>query len=161
MAKNKNRPQAVEVVEEQPIDLLAAGSGEQGADEARYTVEAAGKTLALTLDELLELAARCIEAEQSPEGGVGVLQDVPELMEFVQQYPDVRAFPEEVAELIRQGKSPLDAYRRYENDDLRNKLRAFEQNEANQKTSLGSARGQADADDELQELMAIYNSVFR
>lgn len=159
----------------EPVDLLQetfAASDQKGfaADEHKYTVDVDGEQVELNLEQLLELARLCLTMQMQDNGtmaatgmgtnGAAVLSDVPELLAFVQNYPDVREFPPEVEALIRQGKQPLEAYRSYENDQLRKKLRAFEQNDSNQKTSLGSVKGEADCD-ELDGLMAIYNSVFK
>lgn len=161
MAKKKDPVKLPDLKQEGPVDLLEMPVEDAKATQQAYTVEAGGRTVELTLDQLLELATRCIEADLAGSGEESELSDVPDLLEFVKQYPDVREFPEPVAELIRQGKSPVEAYRAYENEDLRNKLRAMEQNAANQKTSLGSARGEAGDDDDLGEIMAIFNSVFQ
>lgn len=164
MAKKKQAATLPVPPREEPIDLLAVSTEEESDTSGApgtYTLEVADKTLELTLDQLLDLAARCLEADMGREEGLGQLADVPQLLEFVQQYPDVQQFPEPVAEFIRQGKSPLEAYRAYENEELRGKLRAMEQNEANQKMSPGSARGQADGRRELDDMMALFQSVFK
>ena len=153
-----------------PIDLLDQeifeGAESPAAEQELYVVEVNGEKAELTIDQLIELARLCLEMKipnGQTEAGVadGTLSDVPELLEFVQNYPDILEFPSEVEQAILGGKNPLDAYRSYENEQLRRKLRALEQNEANKKSSIGSAKGEAGSDGELDDLMAVYNSIFR
>lgn len=92
---------------------------------------------------------------------LAILDDVPGLLEFVRRYPDVLEFPEAVAERIRQGDSPLEAYRDYENADLRSRLCALEQNAANEKTAMGSARGAAGGEEGPDDLMSLFKTVFK
>ncbi len=166
MAKQGKTPLPLATEEERgPVDLLQMDVDGVEPEAKTYTVEVGEDAVELTLDQLLELARRCLELQiggtQRQNVGDDALRDVPELLEFVQNYPDVREFPPAVEEQIKQGKHPLDAYRTYENAQLRSQLRAFEQNEANKQKSLGSARGEAGADEELDALMAIYHSVFK
>ena len=153
-----------------PLDLLDQGIFEEAehpeTEEELYVVEAGGEKAELAIDQLIELARLCLNMKL-PDGRTetgaakGELADVPELLEFVKNYPDVLEFPSEVEQEIISGKKPLDAYRSYENEQLRRKLRALEQKETNKRSSIGSARGDAGLDGGLDELMAVYNSVFR
>lgn len=149
MAKTSTKPAQDSVV----IDLLA--QPDDSETTGSYTIEVGGKAVQLTMEELLDLATRCMEMQ------TGALDDLPDLRDFVHNYPDVREFPEEVAEQIKNGMPPLDAYRAYENKQLRAQLDALTQSEKNVKTSLGSAKGEAGSDDDFDSLMAVYNAVFK
>lgn len=115
-----------------------------------FTVTAGGKTAQLTEEELL-LCASCVLAAGD--------RKQEEFTRFVEKYPDVREFPQEVEQRISAGESPLDAYREYELTALRAKLAALEKNEQNIKKSTGSAASDA-GELETSELDAIYNAVF-
>ncbi len=158
---SKNTDRQAEIKNGQPIDLLQTEIGME-APEKRYPITVGDKTVELNLEQLMELAKRCLEMEQ-PGGGSEkeLLKSVPELLEFVQQYPGVTEFPEEVVELIRAGKKPADAYKDFEMDGLRKKLSAFEKNDENKKKALGSAKGAAENDSEYDELMSIYKKIFK
>ena len=169
MAK-KTQATKPEGTNQEPADILGKEIIERdehpAAGEGLYVVEAGGEKAELTVDQLIELARLCLNMKL-PDGRTetgaakGELADVPELLEFVKNYPDVLEFPSEVEQEIISGKKPLDAYRSYENEQLRRKLRALEQKETNKRSSIGSARGDAGLDGGLDELMAVYNSVFR
>lgn len=171
MVQTKDIPITITEEHREPVDLLSKdfqADGTSGADSGGklYTVKTDTEEVELTIEQLLELARICLTANSGSHSIAGdtaeaSLSDVPELLEFVKNYPEVREFPPEVEKQIRGGKHPLDAYRSYENELLRNKLRAFEQNENNKKSSMGSVKSQAGAADELDDLMAIYNSVFK
>lgn len=64
-----------------------------------------------------------------------------DLLEFVQEYPDVREFPPEVLEAISKGQKPLAAYQAYENRQLKTKLAAMQKNQENRQKSAGSMKG--------------------
>lgn len=127
-----------------------------------YTVEAGGKKTQLTLDELL-LCAKCLLMKQGGANGGKTEQTPPadaEFVRFVGKYPDVREFPQSVAERIVGGESPLDAYREYEIASLKARIAALEGNAENAVKSTGSARGDA-ADNELTELQSAFEAMFR
>jgi hypothetical protein len=161
------KPDGKNQEQEEPLEQeIYKQSEAPTAGEELYVVEAGGEKAELTIDQLMELARLCLEMklpDSKTETGAanGALADVPELLEFVKNYPDVLEFPSEVEQEIISGKKPLDAYRSYENEQLRRKLRALEQKEANKRGSIGSAKGDAGLDGGLDELMAVYNSVFR
>ena len=142
------------------LDLLELELPNTGGKEALYPVEVGQAVRKLKLDELIEFAGKYLE-EGSIGGEEEVFKDTEEMLEFVKRYPEVTDFPEKVAEMIKGGKSPLEAYREFENQLLKERLQAFEKNADNRERSIGSARGEADSDDEFDELMKIYNAVFR
>lgn len=152
---------------EEPMDLLELTQAEPETavepndGKRRYVVEVGTDRVELTLEQLLELARLCLESKLPAENPETLLGELPDLLDFVRQYPDVLEFPAEVEEQIRGGQKPLEAYRCYENAQLRRKLRELEQNEANRRGAIGSARSQADIGDEQDDLMAVYKSVFK
>lgn len=129
----------------------------EGGEHSRFNVTAAGKTYELGIDDLL-LMAKCVLKKGVPEKEQEVGDD--EFEKFVERYPDVRDFPEEVAEMVSNGAKPLDAYRDYEIAQLRAKVAALEHNETTAKKAIGSAKGDA-SDDELREIEAIFDAIFR
>lgn len=149
---------------DQPLDLLEMADAEPETaaqpDGKLYVVEVGSDRVELTLEQLLELARLCLEAKLPAQDPEALLGGLPDLLEFVKNYPGVLEFPLEVEEQIRSGQKPLEAYRGYENAQLRRKLREMEQNEANGRSAIGSARSQADPN-EWDDLMAVYNSVFK
>jgi len=76
-----------------------------------------------------------------------------EYQEFLEVYPDVKPseIPSEVWQMVNQGKRLADAYRAYENKQLKakiaeyeNKFKALETNQKNAETSPGSVTGQGE-----------------
>lgn len=113
-------------------------------------------------DEADEAAATAeLEAAKTEESLVTALGDTPELLEFVKAYPDVFDIPNEVKKLMKEGKSLLTAYREYENAQLKAELNALKQNKKNAATTPGSVGGNATGDEELDELLRVFNSVFK
>lgn len=87
-------------------------------------------------------------------------QQLQAYMELIQEYPDVEEIPQEVAERIAAGETPLNAYRSYENKRLKAELEAAKTNTANVQKAVGSV-----SDDAPQEILdafeAGFDSVFR
>ena len=87
-------------------------------------------------------------------------QQLQAYMELIQEYPDVEEIPQEVAERIAAGETPLNAYRSYENKRLKAELEAAKTTTANVQKAVGSV-----SDDAPQEILdafeAGFDSVFR
>ncbi|AEY66606.1 hypothetical protein [Clostridium sp. BNL1100] len=68
--------------------------------------------------------------------------------DFMAEYPDIKseAIPQEVWDKVCQGQTLLSAYSRWENQQLKAKLQAKEQNEKTKKKSTGSVVGDANID---------------
>ena len=130
-------------------DLLGE---EDAAEQERFTLRENGTPRAFTAEEVLGLAQRCLDGDQA------LLADTPLLAQLLEAYPDVRELPEQVEQDIRGGMTPLEAYRAYENSELRRRLAEAQQNGRNA-AAPGSQAGDAD-DDALDELMQAFNSVF-
>lgn len=81
-------------------------------------------------------------------------------MELIQEYPDVKEIPQEVAERIAAGETPLNAYRSYENKRLKEELAAVKTNTANVQKAVGSVSDDA-PQDTLDAFEAGFDSVFR
>ena len=135
-------------------DERSAATPDKGAEKT-YLIEVGGEQRALTVEELLEFAQRCASRLDTADG------ELPDLQAFIQQYPDVNDIPDEVAEAMRGGQGLLEAYRAYENAKLKDELGAMRKNESNKKQAMGSARGEGGADGELDELMRVFESVFK
>ena len=120
-----------------------------------YLIEIGGEQRELTIDELVEFAQQCASRLDMVNG------DLPDLQAFIRQYPEVTEIPPEVESRIREGRSLLDAYREYENSKLRDELSAIKANERNRAQSMDSVRGDARGDAELDELMQVFEAVFK
>ena len=102
--------------------------------------------------ELFELKRKEREREERENMMQREAQKKQGYLDFIREYPDVRTIPEEVMRDIAAGARPVDAYRAYENRQLKAKLQTFTQNEQNAKNSPGSMRGEVpppDGDDFL------------
>ncbi len=119
-----------------------------------------GKPVDLLNFDLSDDALNDDETEETNEP-VESLSDLPELQEFVRAYPEVFDIPDEVRKLMKQGKGLLTAYREYENAQLKAELKALKQNKKNAATTPGSVGGNATGDEELDELLRVFNSVFK
>ncbi|MEG0832827.1 MAG: hypothetical protein RR058_07565 [Oscillospiraceae bacterium] len=139
---------------EKPVDLLSKKNGEEREE---YELNIDGKPVKLALEEILALAQD--SAAKKDGEAAKLLENVPELEEFVQKYPDVLDFPKEVEEKIRRGKTPMQAYLEYENEELKRELSQSTLNQKNKKVP-GSAQGDAESEDETDELLRIFNAVF-
>ena len=120
-----------------------------------YEIEFAGQKRKMGLDELIEFAQACASRLDAANG------DLPDLQAFMEQYPDVTEIPDEVAQAMRGGEKMLDAYRKYENAKLKEELGAAQKNALNRKQAIGSMRGDGAEEDELAELMRVFESVFK
>ncbi len=127
--------------------------GEGG--EKTYLIEFGGEQRALNLDELLEFAQKCASRLDAVNG------DLPDLQAFIRQYPEVTDIPDEVAQAMRGGQGLVEAYRMYENARLKQELEAARANERNRAQAIGSVRGDGAADGELDELMRVFEAVFK
>ncbi len=86
---------------------------------------------------------------------------------FIRAYPEVKEFPEEVAQAIVSGEEPLSAYRAYENrrllteiEALKSQLQAKEKNENNKKKDFGGADSEG-SDEGQDAFLAGLASAFR
>ena len=111
-----------------------------------------GQKRTFCLPEILRLAQKQLE-----EGDL--LADTPALQALLDAYPELTELPPEVEDAIRAGSSPLDAYRAHENRRLQQQLQAMQQREKNRQAP-GSQGGDAE-EEELDELMAVFNSMFQ
>jgi len=125
-------------------------SGE-AAEEAHYTLQTAEGERSFTLDELLALAQKGLQAEDP-------LADTPQLKALLDAYPGLTELPAEVERAIKEGAAPLDAYRAHENAALKKQLADVQQKQHNA-AAPGALQGDAE-DAELDALMAVFNSVF-
>lgn len=126
-----------------------------GRVEQTYTIEVGDEKREMTIDELIDFAQKCANRIESPNA------DLPDLQEFIKQYPGVTDIPDEVAQAMKGGKGMLEAYREYENASLKNELGTLKKNESNRRKSIGSVRGDGGGDAELDELMRVFESVFK
>lgn len=104
-------------------------------------------------------AARDVDLGELEEAAS--LGSVPELLEFVREYPDVTTLPDEVLEAVRGGKPLMRAYAEYENARLRDELAAHNQNRRNAERTPGSVGSSAGESSEIDELLAVFDSVFK
>ncbi|MEA4912178.1 MAG: hypothetical protein VB092_06180 [Oscillospiraceae bacterium] len=152
------------------VDLLSLELPRE-KEEAAYSLRDGGRQTEFTMDELLEMAQECLDgrtektrarmaAPQQTLEAEADLSALPELREFVQAHPGQTALPEQVLAGVRGGKGLMRAYAEYENEQLREKLRAYEQNEQNKTACAGSVQGDAAADDRLDDLLRVFNAVF-
>lgn len=101
------------------------------------------------------------DAPDAANGARGAAAAPSELDEFVRAYPDVFELPAEVLAAVAAGRGLLEAYRAYENEGLKQQLRAREQEARNAATSTGPAAGAGAGDPELDALLAVFDSVFK
>lgn len=107
--------------------------------------------------ELFELKRKEQEREQRELRLQREAEQKQGYLELIREYPDVKSLPEEVMRDIAAGVRPVDAYRAYENRQLKAKLQTLTQNEQNTKNSPGSMRGEVpplDGDDFLSGFTA-------
>lgn len=130
------------------IEKLAAASG---MDRARF-LEALEESARRKEEQALvergatpELAERMIRLErESRERAVREAEQAREhrrreaFQAFVKEYPDVTKFPDEVAEAIAGGETPLNAYRAYEVRQLKGRLATLEHKEQSRKKAIGA-----------------------
>ena len=108
-----------------------------------------------------------VARDAAPSGADGGLEEaaslgsVPELLEFVREHPDVNELPPEVLEKLKKGKKLMQAYAEYESERLRDELAAERQNRKNSERSPGSVSSAGGDDSELEELLAVFDSVFK
>lgn len=96
---------------------------------------------------LIELEQKERAREQAEQQAARKADTDRDFRDFVAAYPDVKEFPPEVAQAIRQGQKPLAAYQAYENRQLKAQLAAIRQNEENRKKTPGSMAGDGPAPD--------------
>ena len=137
--RKEQLPEEVKAAKQQPLQFQLQGSD--------------GTERSYALEDVLKLAQQALQAQDDP------LQDVPQLKALMDAYPDLTALPQEVEEGIKAGSTPLDAYRAYENAQLKQKLAAMQQQEKNR--AVPGAQGGDAEEAQLDALMAIFNSVFQ
>ena len=123
-----SRADYVDAVNRRQVEQQIANEVKRGVPE-----EAARR-----LHALEEAERRRTEEETARAAQKARNQD---LLEFVQEYPDVKEFPPEVLEAISKGQKPLAAYQAYENKQLKAKLAALQKNQDNKQKTAGSMRG--------------------
>lgn len=137
---------------EQYVSFLA--EQEKRLEREKMEEQGIPKAVAERLQELEEKNRRREEQEQekaSEEAEKALFRD------FVREYPGVKEFPPEVVEKIRSGETPLNAYRAWENRELKMKLQAQQSNIANRQKTVGPANGNAageEGDDFLKAFLA-------
>ena len=87
-----------------------------------------------------------------------VMEDKQDFMELISEYPNITALPQEVIAMLKQGTKPVDAYRTYENNKLKNALAMQEKKQRNLQNYVGSASGEAEASAEDPFLVG-FNSI--
>lgn len=117
--------------------------------EQTYPVTVDGQEVSLTLAQLIDAAAAGLSKRNQAARLSSAAANVPAgqiYAEFVAEYPDVRPedIPEEVWQDAQTEGSLVSAYRRYENEQLRARLAALEQNERNRAQAVGSAAGEGE-----------------
>lgn len=81
-----------------------------------------------------------------------------QFVQLAKEYPGLKEFPPEVVEKINAGETPLNAYRAYELEQLRQKLSIYEKNQENRAKTPGSAAGELPGE-EQDEFMSGFSSV--
>ncbi|MBC8529717.1 hypothetical protein H8699_09780 [Christensenellaceae bacterium NSJ-44] len=149
--------------EERTMDTAPEGAGDAGfeaglaggEEQARYIVKYNGQEMEMGLEELITNAQKGLNYDHvkgerdalraqlaGGEDGFAAL---------ARAYPDLQKLPEAVAAAIAKGAAPLEAYREYENQMLREELARSRQETRNRALSLGSVSGEGagEADDFL------------
>lgn len=76
--------------------------------------------------------------------------------DLIREYPDLKLLPPEVMQSINAGETPLNAYRAFENKQLRNEIAVLKKTEENRNKSPGSMHG--DAPEEVNDFLAGFDS---
>ena len=79
-------------------------------------------------------------------------------IDFVRAYPDVKEFPLEVLTMLKQGLKPLEAYRTYENKQLKEALAMQGKKQQNLQSKVGSAGSEAE-DEENDPFLVGFHSI--
>lgn len=113
---------------------------------AQYTAQGMDEQTAKTLLELKQFKERQEEENRKKEEEE---KKKKEYHRFFESYPDVNPadIPDEVWQRVGQGESLLGAYQAHENQQLKAKLAALEQNEKNKQAAVGSLAGEAGQDE--------------
>lgn len=111
-----------------------------------YPVTVDGETRDLTLDELIDAAARGLSKENGyvrRNRAAAGISDGQIYAAFVEEYPDVRPedIPPEVWEWAQTEGSLISAYRKWELLTLKDELSALQMNQKNRKAAVGPAKG--------------------
>ena len=118
--------------------------------------QANGVTRAEVLQNLI--AGNMPAQALTPANHRQVMEDKKDFMELISEYPNITALPQEVIAMLKQGTKPVDAYRTYENNKLKNALAMQEKKQQNLQNHVGSASGEAEASAEDPFLVG-FNSV--
>lgn len=130
-------------------ELFTEGQPQKAAPdpaEQTFTVTVDGEPRELTLDELLEAAARGLSGETAAvrrNRAANGVTDGQIYAAFVEEYPDVRPedIPPEVWQWAEREGSLVSAYRKWELLSLRDELCAVQTNTRNRKQAVGPAQG--------------------
>lgn len=111
-----------------------------------YTVTADGQTHELTLEQLLDAAARGLSKQNAYIRRNRAANGMPNgqiYAAFIEEYPEVRPedIPPQVWEWAQQEGSLVSAYRKWEVLTLRDELAALEMNQKNRQAAVGTAKG--------------------
>lgn len=79
-------------------------------------------------------------------------------VDFVRAYPDVKEFPPEVLTMLKQGVKPLEAYRTYENKQLKEALAMQGKKQQNLQNKVGPAGSEAE-DEETDPFLIGFHSI--
>lgn len=160
--KSKQYSQTYEVIEQ-----LAAASNmnvEQYIDLCNKTIEENQISQQVNQGVPKAVAKRLLELEQketirSKQEKQAEIERQKQNMyqELIREYPDVKQLPEEVVQAITNGERPLEAYRAYENQKLKNELAVLKKSVENKQKSTGSLQG--DAPEETNDFLMGFNSI--
>lgn len=156
-------PEAAQTAEAAtPAAPAEAAPPQAVTEEPTYTVKYNGEQREVPLSELLVNAQKgmnydrvvaqrdALRALQSEAAGAkgagpaGAQEGVrhEDFCHLAQVYPEVRSLPGAVLEAISAGEKPLEAYRAYENNILRQRVAAMEQNQRAREKAIGSLEGE-------------------
>ena len=101
--------------------------------------------------QVMELRRKEAEREEKEAREQAANAERQRYAEFIREYPEVRDFPAEVKAAIEGGDTPLNAYRAWENRQLKLKIAAMEQAKKNAGKAVGPVTGDAppEASDEF------------
>ncbi len=127
-------------------------------EEKPFELQIGGESVRFTAKELVSYAQKCTDelaARKQTDA------DGEDFAALIAQFPELDELPDEVGAKIREGKKPLDAYREYEFERMRKELEDEKKKKSNKQSTPGSVRGDGEGDPDTEELLAIFNSVFR
>lgn len=122
------------------------GQPAKAPQEETVTLTVDGQEITLTMEQLVQAAVSGLSRRGEVirmAGAAGQVPDGQVYANFIAAYPEVQPgdIPQEVWQDAQMEGSLVSAYRKYEIALLKAKLKALEQNEANQRQAVGSAAG--------------------